>query len=340
MKRLPLLLAIATSGFAAEDAPHAAALRAELKGAGWIAFSAPTDRGDWDLFAMRPDGSQRLRLTDTPDTHEMGVRFSPDGKRLLYYRDPRAAAVENNNYGTFELVIARADGSSPHSMGEGHAWASWSPDSTRLACLAPDGIHFLDSATGRDLGGKIPRQGLVQQLIWSPDGSAFTGTANGLGSYWNIGVVAAVGGKITAISGTERYNCTPDWTPDSAWVLYARGIVGGQTGYAQLWQGRRDGSEQHSLYAEDNTHIYGGCASPDGRHLLFTRSADDLGGKENQKIAMSIIRTADTPLGIKTGDMDTPRLDLGPGWEPHWTKYELPTRAAATLSPACRFAAP
>jgi Tol biopolymer transport system component len=304
-------------------------LRAELQGRGWLVFSAPSEKGDWDLFAMHPDGTLRTRLTNTPDTHEMGPRFSPNGKQLLYYRAPRSSVVENNNYGTFELVIAEANGSSPHSLGEGHAWASWSPDGKRLACLARDGIHFLDSTTGQDLGGTIGRKGIMQQLIWSPDGRAFVGTANGLGPFWNIGVVLIEGDRITAVSETERYNCTPDWMPDSTWVLYARGIVGGQGGYAQLWRARRDGSKRQVLYAEADTHIYGGCSSPDGEHLLFTRSIEDLGGKENENISMSIIRTADVPLDVKAGATRVPRLDLGPGWEPHWTAAELPIKGGA-----------
>jgi hypothetical protein len=307
-----------------------AKLRGELQGRGFLVFSAPSERGDWDLFAMRPDGSRRTRLTNTPDTHEMGPRFSPDGKQLLYYRAPRASVVENNNYGTFELVIAAADGSSSHSLGEGHTWASWSPDSKRLACLARDGIHFINSATGQDLGGTIARKGIMQQLIWSPDGRSFVGTANGLGPFWNIGVVPVEGGRITAVSETERYNCTPDWMPDSTWVLYARGIIGGQPGYAQLWRARSDGSERQILYAEADTHIYGGCSSPDSKYLLFTRSIEDLGGKENKNISMSIIRAADTPLDVKAGPARVPRLDLGPGWEPHWTAAELPIKDGAT----------
>jgi Tol biopolymer transport system component len=304
-------------------AGDAATLARELHGAGWLVFSAPNERADWDLFAIRPDGVERARLTDTPDTHEMGPRFSPDGKRLLYYRAPRSSVVGNNTYGTFELVIAAANGSAQRSLGDGHGWASWSPDGTRLACLAPDGIHFLDAATGRDLGAKIPRHGLVQQLVWSPDGRAFAGTANGLGPFWNIGVLSVDGGTPIAVSETERYNCTPDWTPDSAWVLYARGIIGGRTGYAQLWRARRDGSERQVLYAEEGAHIYGGCASPDGKFLVFTRSASDLGDKENKKITMSIVRLADAPLNLKAGATNVPRLDLGPGWEPHWTRHEL-----------------
>ena len=41
---------------------------------------------------MRPDGTDRRKLTDTREYNETGVRFSPDGKRLLYYRQPADGA--------------------------------------------------------------------------------------------------------------------------------------------------------------------------------------------------------------------------------------------------------
>jgi Tol biopolymer transport system component len=299
------------------------ALREEVRAAGWLVFSAPGEGGTWDLFAARPDGSERRPLTRTADFHEAGPRVSADGRQLLFYRAPKAAVMENNNYGTFELMIARGDPMAPRSLGQGHAWASWSPDGTRLACLAPDGLHVIESATGKPIGERIPRRGIVQQLVWSPDGSAFTGTANGLGAFWNIGVMPAAGDRITAVSETARYNCTPDWTPDSQFVLYARGIVGGESGYAELWRAHRDGSQRERLHAEAGTHLYGACASPDGRHLVFTRSRDDLGGRENQNISMAVISMPPAGQPARRSSADPVRLDLGPGWEPHWTRHTL-----------------
>ena len=94
-------------------------LAKELHELGWIVFSAKNDRDDWDLFQMRPDGSDRRQITDTPDFNEAGARFSRDGKRLLYYRLPKTEAVDNNTYGTFELVLADADGGQCCRVGKG-----------------------------------------------------------------------------------------------------------------------------------------------------------------------------------------------------------------------------
>jgi Tol biopolymer transport system component len=299
----------------------ASATRAEddliraLHDAGRIAVSAATEAGDWDLFVMRADGSERIRLTDTRDFNETGVRFSPDGRRVLYHRQPVSEPVDNNTYGTYELVIAESDGANPRSLGNDCPWASWGPDSRTIATLRPSGIQIVDVAT-RKVIRTLPRKGIVQQLVWSPDGTMFCGTANGLGAYWNIGGLDATSGEIHAVGETERYNCTPDWMPDSRHILYARGIIPNVGGRAEMWSATPDGRERRMLYAEAGRHIYGACASPDGRFLLFTRSEVDLGRVDHVKTTMSIIRLADTPLR-GTANV-TNRLDLGPGWEPHW----------------------
>jgi Tol biopolymer transport system component len=310
---------------------EAAALSQEVRGKGWIAFSAPTEHGDWDLFLMRPDGSRRAAFASTREFHEAGVRFSPDGSRILYYRIPRNDSVDNNTYGTYTLVIATADGGSPVVLGPGFSWATWGPDGTQVACLDRKGIRVIDIAT-RNVVRQMPRKGFFQQLSWSPDGQWFAGTANGLGPHWNIGRMNALSGLVNAVSETERYNCTPDWMPDSLHVLYSRGIKPPSGGFAELWLAGGDGKERRLLYAENNRHIYGGCPSPDGKYLLFTRSEVDLGQVDNSRTSMAIIRMPDSPSARGPGVADAndaaasrlgPLLDLSWGWEPHWTYAEI-----------------
>jgi Tol biopolymer transport system component len=302
-------------------------LAAELQDKGWLVFSARTERDDWDLFRMRPDGSDRRTMTNTPEFNEAGPRFSRDGKKLLYYRMPKTEPVDNNTYGTFDLVIMRADGKEPVVYGNEFPWASWGPDGTEIACLTQKAIQIVDINT-RKWNRQFPRKGIVEQLVWSPDGKWFAGTANGLGPFWNIGRLNPKSGELIAVSETERYNCTPDWLPDSQNIIYSRGITPDKGGRAELWIAPVDGGERKMLYAEEGRHIYGGCSSPDGKYLLFTRSIEDLGKVDQSQTTLAIIRRADTPMIGNAGEAlkkqypDTkpgPRLDLGAGWEPDWT---------------------
>jgi Tol biopolymer transport system component len=293
-------------------------LRAEVRGRGWLAFGAKTDAGDWDLFVMRPDGSERQPITRTAEYNEAGPRFSHDGKRLLYYRMPKAVPVDLGSYGTAELVLANADGSEPVVYGKEYRWASWGPEGRQLACLAQKEIQIVDVAT-RAVVRRIPRKGLASQLLWSPDGKKFIGKANGLGAYWNIGCLDVATGQIVGIGDPERYNCTPDYTADSRRIVYAHGIVGKQPGRAELWVGDVGGTERHRLYALPDYHIYGACASPDGEYLLFTRSVEDLGQPKTTRMGiirwLKAVQPADTSSAL--------RLDLGPGFEPFWTAKEV-----------------
>jgi len=306
-------------------------LAAEVHDKGWIVFSGVADKGNWDLFLMRPDGSDRRQITDTPKYNEAGARFSPDGRKLLYFRLPGIEQIDNNTYATYELVIANSDGSEAVVCKDGFHWASWGPDSNQIACLDKKGIRIIDLLSQRILR-EIPRQGIVQQLIWSPDGRWFVGTANGLGVAWSIGRLNADIGQINAVSETDRYNCTPDWLPDSRRIIYTRGIVPNTPDWAQLWVANGNGQEKRLLYAEEGRHIYGGCVSPDGKFTLFTRSEEDLGKVDNSRTKMAIIRWKDTPMAGGHSESlhkkypsarSGPLLDLSWGWEPHWTYSDV-----------------
>jgi Tol biopolymer transport system component len=306
----------------------------EVCGKGWIIYSARTGNGEWDLFLMRPDGSECRNITNTTGFNEASARFSPDGQRILYYRMPRDTAVDNNNYGIYDLVIADSNGANPVIWGNNYNWASWGPDGRRIACLSIKAVQIVDLYTRKTIQ-EMNRRGIVQQLVWSPDGKWFVGTANGLGQYWNIGRISGMTGEINAVGEGNRYNCTPDWLPDSQHVVYSRGIVPGVGGWAQLWVADGDGKEKRVLYAEEGRHIYGGCVSPDGKYVLFTRSQQDLGEVDNSQTTMVIIRFQDAPVIIGKNEAlrkvypdanNGPILQLSWGWEPHWTYATINTQ--------------
>lgn len=305
-----------------------AGLAAEVRGLGWIAFSARSDAGDWDLFLMRPDGSARRNLTRTPDTHEFYPLFSRDGRRLLFRRLPRGESIDGNFYGAQgEPVIAKADGTGAVAMGKAGEWpwASWSPDGTQVATLSAKGIAFIDVASGKATR-TLPRQGFFQQLTWSPDGRWLSGVSNRFGTEWSVGRLDAQTGAANAVSRLD--NCTPDWFPGSDRLVFSNRP--GQ--WTQLWMADADGANPRLLYAEDGRHVYGGHASPDGRHVLFTGNPREDGDPGNRGAPMTLMRVADAPM---LGGDDTalraqhpqarrgPVLILPEGWEPCWTAADL-----------------
>jgi WD40 repeat protein len=334
----------------ADEKPNGSAdagLAKEVRPKGWIVFSATSAQGDWDLFLMRPDGSARKNITNTSDFHEAAARFAPDGQKILYYRIPRAVKVDNNTYGTFDLVIANADGSNPVIFGKDYPWASWGPKGETLSCLYKNGIQIVDVST-KKIVRALDRKGIFEQLFSSPDGKWLCGTANGLGEHWTIARMDSTSGELNPVSDGSCYNCTPDWFPDSTRIIFSKGIPC-TLDYAQLWMANGNGSGRRLIYAESGRHIYGGMVSPDARYVLFTKSQKDLGKVDNSLTTMALMRLKDAPMigggspelrKLHPGTKEGPVLDLSFGWEPHWTYADLKRKATANPHAASPSAKP
>jgi len=316
--------------------PRVAALANEVCDKGWIVFGARSERKDWDLYLMRPDGSARRNITNTPKATEAAPRFSPDGKRLLFRRLPRAAIISHDLWGfQGKLVIANADGSDPVVFGEKreYSWACWGPEGKRIACLSQKRVDIIDLASKKVIR-RLARKGFYQQLFWSPDGQWFCGVANHLGQQWTVARMNAATGKLNAV--TKRWACTPDWMPDSKHIIFSynptdiRPRKGRR--WTQLHLALGDGTQPRLVFGQDRRHVYGGAASPDGKYLLLTMSVIDGGMAEWSGAPMWLMRLADTPaIGGKSTIMrelypdakSSLMLPLPVGWEPHWTYAEI-----------------
>lgn len=324
--------AVLVSTVAGDQEDRVAQLAKEVAGKGWIAYAARGDNGTWDLFLMRPDGSERRNITNTPDYEEGGPRFSPDGKRLLYRRFAKGAVIDHDLWGfQGELMIADAGGSNPVRVGGDREfpWASWSPDGEQIACLTQKGIQIVDLET-RKVVRELPRKGIYQQLFWSPDGQWFCGVANAR-IMWTVVRMNAQTGDWNIVQ--EFQSCTPDWFPDSQHIIYPSRPAG-QSGYGftQLWMSDGDGQEARMIYGEDGYHIYGGALSPDGKYVLFTRCGDDGGGSEKSGAPICVMRMENAPAiagpsealwKVHPEAKEAVTLQLVEGWEPCWTYAEI-----------------
>lgn len=312
--------------------PEVQQLAAEVAHKGWLLFSAKTDAGNQNLFLCRPDGTELRNVSNTPDYSDFGARFSPDGKRMLFRRVKKGEPVNHDKWGeTGMLMFANADGSSPVAQGAAGElpWASWDPEGRKIACLE-DHIRIRDAATRKVLQ-ELPRNGIYQQLFWSPDGKRLCGTANLPGRPWNIISVDLATGKATLLSRT--LNCTPDWFQHNPLrVLYSNRTPGLATGYGftMLMQATADGKNRKLVYGEYGRHIYYGCTSPDDKYVVFSRPEND-GGIDGP---LALVRLADTPMVVPAGYADLrelyPDARQGPvlelpcsGFEPHWTYAEI-----------------
>jgi Tol biopolymer transport system component len=342
--RLSIIAVAATllgvSCLRADESIEVTKLAAEVRCLGWIVCATISARGDWDLYLMRPDGSERRTLTQTPDWNETWPQFSRDGSKLLYRRLKRGEAVSGNDYGRQgAAVVSNSDGRNPMVLGgDGDlAWATWSPDGRELATLGLKGIQFVDVETGR-VRRTHGRQGFYQQLTWSPDGKWLVGVANNLATSWSIARMNATTGEVNAVNTVDC--CTPDWFPDARTVIFSWRPPGQKTnrgqGWTQLWKADAVGANPRLVYAMDDRHAYGSCVSPDGKYVIFTGNLKEDGDPEHGGGPMSVMRLGDSPIiegaspGVRALHPDAkngPILKLPTGWEPCWTISEKPAGA-------------
>ena len=66
MTLMRCLVPLFTAAMLAADS-QTAKLAKEVATKGWILYSGKTASGDWDLFVMRPDGSHKRNITNTPN---------------------------------------------------------------------------------------------------------------------------------------------------------------------------------------------------------------------------------------------------------------------------------
>ncbi|MDP6379949.1 MAG: hypothetical protein QF662_01280 [Phycisphaerae bacterium] len=317
-------------------------LAREVRGKGWIVFTGMTAKRDYDLFVMRPDGTRKRNLTNTPDFNEVGPQFSPNGKKMLYRRHKKGTKTNHDLWGKQgELIIANANGSNPKAFGKDgqYPWASWGPNDEQVATLTNSGIEIIDLKT-KEVVKKMDRKGIFQQLFWTADGKWFCGTANFKGQSWTVVRLNAKTGVVNAVNTYQ--NCTPDWFQDSKRMifsnrprqpagdpaLYQKHGEGAGYGWTHLYMANGDGSKKTLIYAEDGAHIYFGCTSPDMKYVVFSKLPKD-GAFD---APMGVMRLSDAPtVGGKSAALrkmfgkskDGPVVPLPAGFEPRWTYLDI-----------------
>ena len=182
-------------------APGLYTAEATVSADGWIVFTSTRD-GDLDLYKMRLDGSQLIRLTNEPG-YDGGAFFSPDGRRIVYRASRPAPGKEMDEYrsllsrklvrpGRLEIMVMDADGKNARQVTNLRA-ASFAPfffpDGKRIIFASntgdPKGRNF-DLYLVRDDGTGLERvtnyEGFDGFPMFSPDGKKLVFASNRNGS--------------------------------------------------------------------------------------------------------------------------------------------------------------
>ncbi len=254
-----------------------------------IVFERQNGDKPWDIFTVRPDGSDLTQLeprcpSDIPKDQICGEEgnpaWSPDGKRIAF----------NYAYGKLKFI-------------NGVEWI----EVGSVAVMNADGsdvrqLTQLERPTSSEDG----------QPVWSPNGKqiAFV-RLNSTAKPRNrqaIFVMNADGSGVRRVTPWQmQAGDHPDWSPDGKWILFRSPEPGGFAG-TDLYRVRPDGTglQQLTKYAQE-VEVLSASYAPDGKSIVFSRTGR--GGLPD----LFVMRSDGTKLRPLTR---TAKWDSAPDWGP------------------------
>lgn len=231
--------------------------------------------GDWDIFIMDENGSNRKRLTNST-TNDFNPTLSPDGEWIAY-----CSKIADKNY---ELRIMDINGNNSRAIAHntGGFTACFTPDCTRIV-YSDDGIHIMDLDGSNS--EKLTSYGYNADV--SPDGSRI------VFSSWNCGVyiMNIDGSDLTCItkSGENRpLEHDPVFTPDGQKIVYCNQRKINDDYHNGVAIMNADGSDKRVLWEHDDAWSMDGVdVSPDGKNIVFSVRIWDVDDNSNLHV-MSI----------------------------------------------------
>jgi TolB protein len=176
----------------------------------WIAFASLRDSLYWELYVMRPDGSDVQRLTWWEDASDLSPSWSPDATRL---------AFASKRDGNWEIYTMDRDGGNLARLTNHPADdtdPAWAPEGSRIAFVSTrDGypeIYVMSITGGQVINISNAPYSSEHGPTWSPDGGriAFYSDRD---AGWNIHVMGSDGSDVIRLTGGQSNDQVPAWRP-------------------------------------------------------------------------------------------------------------------------------
>ncbi|HEY3542216.1 MAG TPA: hypothetical protein VGK79_06710 [Gaiellaceae bacterium] len=235
---------------------------AAVTGSQTIAFA----RGG-DIYLARLGGGRPRALVAT-GAAEHSPTVSPDGRKLLFVREPRA--------GDADLYVAHTDGTHAVQLTRARGadyTPTWSPDGGRVAFSSNRGgssAIYVMRADGTHVRRISPAGSFTP--AWSPGGRAiaFSSSAR-TPENPEIYTVRPDGTGLRRLTftkggiGTLGDDSWPAWSPDGKRIVFSSN----RTGNGELWVMNADGRAQHRLAGLPGRDDWAPAYSPDGTRIAF-----------------------------------------------------------------------
>lgn len=203
----------------ATSAPQATAtpLSVEL-----IAFQSTMDSPNFDIYTIKPDGTDLRRLTDAPGNDQF-PSWSPDAKRIVFSSD---------RDGQNEIYVMNVDGSNQHRIAahsEEDLVPRWSHDGKLIAFFSTrDGKGiFVMNPDGSNVRKVITNENITFdygafRLAWSPDDRMLAYTAGEPGDQtWYLYVINLDGTLVQRFSdlSAAEWKWFDSFSPDGRYQI-------------------------------------------------------------------------------------------------------------------------
>ena len=267
-----------------QPASAQAPLRDKLKASPFrIAYESYAD-GNSDILVMNADGSNPVKLTDTPTEQEHYPQISPDATKICFVSDAGEGRETVRS-----LYVMDIDGQNRKKIADHAREPFWSPDGKVIGFLPQEfakfdvidfstkGMKFYDLATG-EITPHVNGANLhhLYNPSWASSGKWIVATVHaGMGFDHAILLIEAQG---TNIINLEIHGCRPCFSPDArqvAWgtsdqELAAADIdLSAERPHIGKWNVRITDEKPNKIYHID--------WSPDGQFLAFSRGPDSGG---------------------------------------------------------------
>lgn len=246
---------------------------------------------DNELYVMNDDGGNVRRITHDGYRKRV-VRWSPDGRYLLFSRD--VDVIDSAGQKTDDIFLMNADGHQLRRLIEHPALdgeAAWAPDGQRIAFSSSRNgmleiyVLHLDSGALQQLThSKAEVGGYATAPDWSPDGREIAYALALPGQGRHIYLMDADGKRNRPlvkpqplVLETTSLNFSPRWSPEGERILYNSVEVEGEGNTLRAVSDRlmirdRDGLNLQVLAIPKTWRLGEACWAEDGAVILFYAS--------------------------------------------------------------------
>ena len=165
--------------------------------------------GATELFRVRRNGRDLLRLTNNKEVIDVAPTWSPDGKQIAFVSD---------RSGTPKIYIMDRDGRNPRRITYQSSYSAapaWSPDGRWIAYGARTenqfDIYLIDPTGDVNIPLVVHRRN-DQSPSWSPDGRKVIFSSNRRG-WSDLYVIDVNSRRLQRLTEGEKDNLSPSWGP-------------------------------------------------------------------------------------------------------------------------------